>query len=143
MDRIQSEYDVIFVISGTNTPDGMKHPDMKVGAPADSLNSLVVNSVDMSGKSASYSRRGPSGNVSDIMGYGVVPKHIEDILNTSDDEIKFIIIGTTEEYETYNYTLPVPVVNGKHPYYAKICKSRGRDKVRLEKLQCNTLYDDT
>lgn len=49
LDRIQSEYDVIFVISGTNTPDGMKHPDMKVGVPADSLNSLVVNSVDMSG----------------------------------------------------------------------------------------------
>ena len=23
------------------------------------------------------------------------------------------------DYETYNYTLPVPVVNGKHPYYAK------------------------
>lgn len=59
LDRIQSEYDVIFVISGTNTPDGMKHSDMKVGAPADSLNSLVVNAVDMSGKSASYSRRGP------------------------------------------------------------------------------------
>ncbi len=196
LDQIQSEYDVIFVISGTNTPDGMKHPDMKVGAPADSLNSLVVNAVDMSGKSASYSRRGPvlsffhkpdicyyggdgakaeekiavcadelgaiyvsgtsfaapwitrklayliyvmglsrevakaliidaaakwgpSGSVSDIMGYGVVPKRIEDILNTPDDEIKFIITGTTEDYETYNYTLPVPVVNGKHPYNAK------------------------
>lgn len=196
LDRIQSEFDVIFVISGTNTPDGLKHPDMKVGAPADSLNSVVVNSVDMSGKTASYSRRGPvlsffhkpdicyyggdgnttygkiavctgdlgaaylagtsyaapwitrklayliyimgfsrevakaliidsaakwgpSRNVSDTMGYGVVPKHIDDILNTPDDEIKFIITGTTQDYETYNYTLPVPVVNGKHPYYAK------------------------
>lgn len=196
LDRIQSEFDVVFVISGTNTPDGMKHPDMKVGAPADSLNSLVVNAVDMSGRSASYSRRGPvlsffhkpdicyyggdgtkaeekiavctdelgaiyltgtsfaapwitrklayliyvmgfsrevakaliidsaakwgpSVNISDTMGYGVVPKRIEDILNTSDDEIKFIITGTTEDYETYNYTLPVPIVNGKHPYYAK------------------------
>lgn len=196
LDRIQSEFDVVFVISGTNTPDGMKHSNMKVGAPADSLNSLVVNAVDMSGKSASYTRRGPilsffhkpdicyyggdgtkaeekiavcadelgaiylsgtsfaapwitrklayliyvmglsrevakaliidsaakwgpSGNVSDTMGYGVVPKHIEDILNSSDDEIKFIITGTTEDYETYNYSLPVPIVNGKHPYYAK------------------------
>lgn len=196
LDRIQSEFDVVFVISGTNTPDGMKHSNMKVGAPADSLNSLVVNAVDMSGKSASYTRRGPilsffhkpdicyyggdgtkaeekiavcadelgaiylsgtsfaspwitrklayliyvmglsrevakaliidsaakwgpSGNVSDTMGYGVVPKHIEDILKSSDDEIKFIITGTTEDYETYNYSLPVPIVNGKHPYYAK------------------------
>ena len=67
----------------------------------------------------SAAKWGPSGNVSDTMGYGVVPKRIEDILNTSDDEIKFIITGTTEDYETYNYTLPVPVVNGKHPYYAK------------------------
>ena len=58
-------------------------------------------------------------NDSDTMGYGVVPKRIEDILNTPDDEIKFIITGTTQDYETYNYTLPVPVVNGKHPYYAK------------------------
>ena len=46
LDRIQSEFDVIFVVAGTNTPDGLKHPEMKVGAPADSLNSLVVNSVD-------------------------------------------------------------------------------------------------
>ena len=59
LDRIQSEFDVLFVVAGTNTPDGLRHPDMKVGAPADSLNSLVVNSVDMSGKSASYSRKGP------------------------------------------------------------------------------------
>ncbi len=196
LDRIQSEFDIVFVVSGTNTPDEMKHANMKIGAPADSLNSLVVNAVDMSGMPASYTRRGPvlsffhkpdisyyggdgkkaeekiavcadelgviylsgtsfaapwitrklayliyvmglsrevakaliidsaakwcpSGNVSDTTGYGVVPKRIEDILNTPDDEIKFIITGTTEDYETYNYTLPVPVVNGKHPYYAK------------------------
>jgi hypothetical protein len=58
-------------------------------------------------------------NVSDYLGYGVVPIRIEDILNTSDDEIKFFITGTTEEYETYNYNLPVPMVNGKHPFYAR------------------------
>ena len=196
LDRIQSEFDVIFVVAGTNTPDGLKHPDMKVGSPADSLNSMVVNSVDMLGNTATYTRRGPvlsffhkpdvcyyggdgtkadgkiavctdelgaiflsgtsfaapwitrklayliyimglsrevakaliidstakwgpSGKISDTMGYGIVPKRIEDILYTPDDEIKFIITGTTEDYETYNYTLPVPVINGKHPYYAK------------------------
>lgn len=196
LDRIQSEYDVIFVVAGTNTPDGLSHPDMKVGSPADSLNSLVVNAVDMRGKSASYTRKGPvlsffhkpdvsyyggdgtspdgkiavctdvlgaifltgtsfaapwisrklaylinvmglsrevakaliidsaakwgaSDNISDTIGYGLVPKRIEDILNTSEDEIKFIITGTTEDYETYNYNLPVPVVNGKHPFYAR------------------------
>ena len=56
LDRIQCEYDVIFVVAGTNKK---KNSDVnKIGAPADSLNSLVVNDVDFSGKSASYTRRG-------------------------------------------------------------------------------------
>lgn len=196
LDRIQNEFDVIFIVAGTNTPDGYSHPDMYIGSPADSLNSLVVNAVNMRGKSASYTRKGPvlsffhkpdisyyggdgvkpeekisvciddmgetwrtgtsfaapwitrkmayliyimglsrevakaliidsaagwkaNGTVSDTIGYGVVPKHINDILNTSDDEIKFIITGTAEDYETYNYKIPVPVVEGKHPFYAR------------------------
>mgnify|MGYP000450019266 FL=1 len=32
---------------------------MKIGAPADSLNSIVVNSVDFNKKAATYSRVGP------------------------------------------------------------------------------------
>ncbi len=195
LDRIQSEYDVIFVVAGTNTPDGQPHPEMKVGSPADSLNAIVVNSVDMNGRSASYTRKGPvlsffhkpdisyyggdgtrqdtqmavcindlgatygagtsfaapwitrklayliqvmglsreiakallidsaakwnGGMISDTLGYGVVPKRIEDILYTNDDEIKFFVTGTTEDYETYNYNLPVPVVDGRHPFYAR------------------------
>lgn len=200
LDRIQREYDVIFVVAGTNTPDGERHPEMKIGAPADSLNALVVNSVTMEGESASYTRKGPvlsffhkpdlcyyggdgsrpegkiavcidelgavyragtsfaapwitrklaylinvmgfsrevakallidsaakwgaNGKISDSLGYGIVPKRIEDILHTSDDEIKFFITGTTEDYETYNYNLPVPVVNDKHPFYARAVMS--------------------
>ncbi len=196
LDRIQSEYDVIFIVAGTNTPDGLVHPEMKVGSPADSLNAMVVNSVTMENESASYSRRGPvlsffhkpdvsyyggdgnrqdtkialciddmgaiykvgtsyaapwitrkmaylihvmgvtrevakallidsaarwsaNGRISDTIGYGIVPKRIEDVLSTSDDEIKFFITGTTADYETYNYNLPVPVVDGKHPFYAR------------------------
>lgn len=53
LDRIQSEYDVIFIVAGTNTPDGLVHPEMKVGSPADSLNAMVVNSVTMENESAS------------------------------------------------------------------------------------------
>lgn len=196
LDRIQSEYDVIFVVAGTNTPDGKQHPNMKVGSPADSLNSLVVNAVDFEGKSASYTRRGPvlsffhkpdisyyggdgtrqeeqiavcmndlgavyrvgtsfaapwisrklaylihkmglsrevakallidsaagwrgNGGISDTVGYGIVPRRIEDIVHTREDEIKFVVMGTAEDYETYTYNLPVPVVNGKHPFYAR------------------------
>lgn len=59
LDRIQSEYDVIFVVAGTNRSDGETKKDMRIGSPADSLNSLVVNAVDFRGKSASYTRVGP------------------------------------------------------------------------------------
>lgn len=57
LDRIQCEYDVIFVVAGTNKSP--RSENVKIGAPADSLNSLVVNAVDFSGKPASYTRVGP------------------------------------------------------------------------------------
>jgi hypothetical protein len=196
LDRIQSEYDVIFVVAGTNIPAGSGKKDMKIGSPADSLNSLVVNAVDFKGKSASYTRTGPvlsffnkpdlsyyggDGNVvtekiavcrdnmgaayvtgtsfaapwvsrklaylihvmglsrevakallidsaarwdrkddiSHKIGYGIVPRHISEIIHSSNDEIRFIMMGTSEEYETYTYNLPVPIYNNAHPYYAK------------------------
>lgn len=192
LDRIQSEYDVIFVVAGTNKrlSDGSKK--MRIGAPADSLNSLVVNAVDFTGKSASYTRVGPvlsffykpdvsyyggdgdekmvvyaskglahvSGtsfaapwvtrklaylihrmgfsreiakaliidsaagwnpkdDTSYAMGYGIVPKKIEDLLHCEDDEIRFVLKGTIEEYETYTYQLPVPKDQDGHPYFAR------------------------
>lgn len=196
LDRIQSEYDVIFVVAGTNIPNGETKKVMRIGSPADSLNSLVVNAVDFRGNSASYTRVGPvlsffnkpdisyyggdgpgymekiavcrddlgaayvSGtsfaapwisrklaylihimglsreaakallidaaagwnrkdDISHSIGYGVVPKHIHDIMKTSDDEIRFILTGASEEYETYTYNLPVPVVENAHPFYAR------------------------
>ena len=196
LDRIQSEYDVIFVVAGTNVPAGETKKEMKIGSPADSLNSMVVNAVDFKGRAASYTRVGPvlsffhkpdisyyggdgtvytekmavcrdnmgavyvSGtsfaapwisrklaylievmklsrevakallidaaagwnrkdDISHSIGYGVVPKHINDILHSAKDEIRFIMTGTAEEFETYTYDLPVPVIKGAHPYYAR------------------------
>ena len=196
LDRIQSEYDVIFVVAGTNIPYGESKKDMKIGSPADSLNSMVVNAVDFRGKSASYTRVGPvlsffhkpdisyyggdgstysdkmvvcrddmwavyvSGtsfaapwisrklaylihimglsrevakallidaaagwnrkdDVSHRIGYGVVPKHMNDIMKSSNDEIRFVMTGAAEEYETYNYNLPVPIIDNAHPFYAR------------------------
>lgn len=58
LDRIQCEYAVIFIVAGTNK--GRKNAgSIKIGAPADSLNSLVVNAVDFHGKPASYTRTDP------------------------------------------------------------------------------------
>ncbi|MCD8294960.1 MAG: S8 family peptidase [Clostridia bacterium] len=58
LDRIQAEYDVIFIVAGTNKP-AYKDGSMRIGSPADSINSLVVNSVNMHGQPASYTREGP------------------------------------------------------------------------------------
>ena len=193
LDKIQYDNNVIFVISGTNK--SKKYPDVeKIGAPADSINSLVVNSVNISGKSASYSRRGivlsffnkpdisyfggdndkkmkacgstglysvmgtsfaapwisrkmsylidilgisrecakaliidsaakwnngTNNEAPSLIGYGIVPQRIEDIIHSPNNEIKFIIDGISEKYDTYNYNLPVPMINGKYPFVAK------------------------
>lgn len=190
LDQIQSENDIIFVIAGTN--DWGKTGNKRLGAPADSINSLVVNSTSWNGGIVSYARKGPvlgffykpdvsayGGDTGDYMrvcgplgearvsgtsfaapwvarkvafliykmglnrevakallidaaagwdrkdgtecmtGYGVVPIHIKDILETREDEIRFVITGTIEEYETYNYTIPVPIQNGMQPFWAR------------------------
>ena len=38
---------------------------------------------------------------------------------TPKDEIKFVITGISEMYDTYNYNLPVPIYKDKHPFIAK------------------------
>lgn len=190
LDRIQYEYDVIFVVAGTNKRKGSEIE--RIGAPADSLNSLVVNAVNAKGEPASYTRRGPvlsffykpdvcyyggdgedkivvceplgkatvSGtsfaapwitrkvaylihvmgfsrevakaliidsaagwdrkdNISFKKGYGIVPKRIEDILYSKDDEIRFVMNGSIDEYEIYTYNIPVPQEMNAHPFFAK------------------------
>ena len=60
LDRLQYEYDILFVVAGTNVPSSrIGSVDMKVGSPADSLNSLVVNAVNADGNPTSYTRIGP------------------------------------------------------------------------------------
>ena len=40
-------------------------------------------------------------------------------MKSSNDEIRFILTGASEEYETYTYNLPVPIVDNAHPFYAR------------------------
>ncbi len=58
LDRIQVKYGVLFIIAGTN--DSEKTGTRKIGAPADSVNALVVNSVRQNRSPASYTRKGPA-----------------------------------------------------------------------------------
>lgn len=53
------------------------------------------------------------------LGYGIVPTRIEDILTTPSNEIRFIIEGAVNAFETFNWRIPVPIVNGKYPYMAR------------------------
>lgn len=193
LDEIQFEYDVIFVIAGTN--GAMKEGKRKkIGSPADSLNSLIVNSVDFENKPTNYSRTGivlsfftkpdvayygggnghyinvcePLGSArvtgtsyaaplvarklayliyimglqreeakallidsaiswnnkksfeeAVLIGNGIVPIRIEDILSVPDDEIKFIVSDISEKYNSYNYNFPIPISEEKYPYVAK------------------------
>jgi len=55
LDQIQFENDVIFVVAGTNKP---AENIVKIGSPADSINSMVVNAVSKNGLSTKYSRKG-------------------------------------------------------------------------------------
>lgn len=192
LDKIQYEHNILFVIAGTNKDefDTIK----RIGAPADSINSVVVNSVGKDKQPTKYSREGivlsfftkpdasyyggdrknpmrtvnsngeayvagtsfsapwiarklaymievlglsreiakallidsaigwnkeQSHKMLSLRGNGVVPVRIEDILSSDDDEIKFVIEGRSEMWDTYTYSLPVPIVNGKQPFNAK------------------------
>lgn len=218
LDELQSKYDVIFVIAGTNMPIDFNKKSMKIGAPADSINSLVVNAVDKNNKETSYTREGEvlsfyvkpdvsyfggdngseldcyinicdnvntehltkgtsysapwiarklaylihilgfsreeakaliidscegwnsKNNKTKLIGHGVVPTHIDKIIKTNNDEIKFVISGISEKYDTYNYQLPIPLDKEKYPfvvkatmcYFPKCTRSQGVDYTNTE-----------
>lgn len=191
LDKIQYENDVIFVIAGTNKPNSNVE---KIGSPADSINSMVVNAVSKSGLSTKYSRKGlalsffakpdvsyyggseeqyiqvceplgatnvagtsfaapwiarklaylidilglnreiakalivdsargwndaPSPEEVALYGHGVVPIRIKDIIQTKDDEIKFLLTDVSEKWNTYNYNFPIPLKDDYYPYFAR------------------------
>ena len=191
LDRIQFENNIIFVIAGTNKPS---EDIVKIGSPADSVNSMVVNAVTRNGLSTKYSRKGlvlsffakpdvsyyggsgeeyirvceplgeayvagtsyaapwiarklsylmdvlglnrevakaliidaargweekPSPEEVALYGHGIVPIHIDDIVRTKEDEIKFVVSDISEKWNTYNYHFPVPLKDDKYPYIAK------------------------
>ena len=62
-------------------------------------------------------------DISHKIGYGIVPINIKDIVETKDDEIRFILVGEAAQFETYTYNLPVPMIKKKdkqyHPFFAR------------------------
>ena len=196
LDEIQATKNVIFVVAGTNDNAPRTGIRKRIGSPADSLNSIVVNSVKRDNKPCSYSRKGqvlsffnkpdvsyyggdvderiavysPKGTWqeqgtsfaapwisrklcylidvmglprevakaliidaaagweykqggyknTDLIGYGVVPIKIDDILSCDNSEIRFVIYETSKSYKTANYAIPVPKdKEDKYPYIAR------------------------
>ncbi len=190
LDELQAECDVIFVVAGTNVDP--ERPSERIGAPADSINSIVVNSVDSRRQPAEYSRRGPvlsffskpdiayyggtresplcvaasdgittdygtsfaapwitrkvafliykanrskeeakallidsaygwkSEPPSQFTGFGIPPIRIEDVLSTSNNEIRFVVSTMVDSYETYNHHFPIPTdKDGRYPFMAR------------------------
>lgn len=65
LDKLQNEYDIVFVVAGTNkTREDSRTKPKRIGAPADSINSLVVNATSILKEPASYTREGPVLNFS-------------------------------------------------------------------------------
>lgn len=61
IDNLQAKYDVIFVVAGTNNNKYNYDDNYYIGSAADSINSIVVNSVKFgSNERTSYARKGPS-----------------------------------------------------------------------------------
>ena len=191
LDQLQYENDVIFVVAGTNK----SRADIeKIGSPADSINSMVVNSVTKSGLSTKYSRKGlalsffakpdvsyyggseeqyiqvceplgvtlvagtsfaapwiarklaylinilglnrevakaliidaargwndaPTPEEVALYGHGIVPIKITDIIQTPEDEIKFLVTDVSEKWNTYNYHFSIPLKGDSYPYFAR------------------------
>ena len=66
-----------------------------------------------------WENTGNNHTLAPLIGHGIVPIRIEDVLKTDEDEIKFVISEASEDWNTFAYNLPVPVENGKHPFAAK------------------------
>ena len=47
------------------------------------------------------------------------PVKIEQVLETSNDEIRFMLSGVATERENYNFSIPVPVSGAYHPSVAR------------------------
>lgn len=87
-----------------------KHLIHVMGLSREVAKALIIDSA------AGWNRQD---NIKYEKGYGIVPKKIEDILYSRDDEIRFIMSGNIDEYEVYTYNIPVPQKMNAHPFFAK------------------------
>ena len=86
-----------------------------------------------------------------LYGHGIVPIKITDIIQTPEDEIRFLVTDVSEKWNTYNYHFPIPLKADTYPYYAraKMCyfplcdRAQGVDYANTElNLHFGRIQDD-
>lgn len=105
LDSLQTEYDVIFVIAGTNKNENNANLNL-IGAPADSLNAIVVNSLNAHGQPASYSRKGP------VLRFFQKP----DVSCFGGDDDKYMKVSSPFEKEVKGTSYAAPWITRKVAY---------------------------
>ncbi len=107
LDELQFKKNIVFVVSGTNDNRTEKKDVLRIGSPADSLNSIVVNSVKRDGTPVSYARKGnvlSFFNKPDISYYG------------GDYDERITVYSCSGEEEVYGTSFAAPWISRKLCY---------------------------
>ena len=85
-----------------------------MGLPREVAKALIIDSAaGWEFKQGAYKNK-------DLIGYGVVPIKISNVLSCENSEIRFVIYETSKAYKTANYAIPVPKdKDDKYPYVAR------------------------
>ena len=85
-----------------------------MGLPREVAKALIIDSA------AGWDYKVSGYKNQEIMGYGIVPIAIRDVIESQREEIRFIVYGTSRSYRTVNYAIPVPKdENDKYPFVAR------------------------
>ena len=106
-----------------------------MGLPREVAKALIIDSA------AGWEYKTSTYKVKDLIGYGIVPISINRVLETSNDEIRFVVYGISESYKTANYAIPVPkdednnypyIARATMCYFPKCSRSQGVDYTNRE-----------
>lgn len=111
LDRLQYERNIVFIVAGTNNTSRIDN--MRLGAPADSINSIVVNSVDRNGEPSDYARKGP------VLSFFAKPD-ISYFGGTARDQVT--VAGPHAASSSYGTSMAAPWISRKMAYLIEVMK---------------------
>ncbi len=85
-----------------------------IGLPIEVAKALIIDSA------AGWEYKKNTYKKHNLLGYGIVPIDIKQVLTSDKSEIKFFLYGTSRSFKTTNYAIPIPRDNeGKYPFIAR------------------------